>query len=168
MTVALPTFPTTDNSPVSNPEPDFDATAEEEGASVDLAEPDAACSMPAASEPAEPLPPRLEGDALLTLIADQRAAGNTNANELATLAGYVNGKGKPALTDFYQAKMKAEGFDTGKPKSSKKGKGLSYSFTVGPKGQIVVGGGYSAPAGFNPGDTGSIKVDGSTIVLTKA
>ena len=103
------------------------------------------------------------------LLAKVRELGQTPRDQLAIACGYVNGKGKPAFTAFFEALNAAHGLSlapvAAKPK---RGKPLSWSIKPTKTGALVVAAGYGNLLGVTETDTVTIQHTGDALVLRKA
>jgi hypothetical protein len=100
----------------------------------------------------------LTGSDLLSFVNDHKGAGKT---ELVRGAGYVStkkdGSERLNFTAFYEALLEARGVSLDPQERAKPGRSLSYETKVQFNGNLLIGKGYVAEAGFNPGDVFSIK-----------
>jgi hypothetical protein len=101
------------------------------------------------------------------LLAKVKELGQAPRDQIAIACGYINAKGKPAFTAFFEALNAAHGLVlppvATKPK---KGKPLSWNVAVSKTGVIPVSAGYSALLGLEPGDRVDIAHDAATGTLT--
>lgn len=107
----------------------------------------------------------LTGAELLTKI---HSLGDAPRDQVAIACGYVNDKGKPAYTAFYEAMLVAKGLElappTGKRKASR-GKQPSFKATVTKTGTVPIGGAYTSLIGAKAGDTITIGHEGARLWL---
>ena len=103
------------------------------------------------------------------LLAKVKELGQQPRDVIAIACGYVNAKGKPAFTAFFEALNAAHGLSlapaSGKPK---RGKPLSWSIKPTAKGALVIAAGYTDKLGLSADDTVTIALDGDALVLRKA
>jgi hypothetical protein len=107
----------------------------------------------------------LTGTALLTKIQE---LGNAPRDQVAIACGYVNDKGKPAFTAFYEAMLQAKGLQLAPPSTARKasrGKQPSFKATVAKNGTVPIGGAYTSLIGAKPGDTITIAHEGGKLTL---
>lgn len=108
----------------------------------------------------------LSGSDLLAKVKD---LGQIPRDQIAIACGYVNAKGKPAFTAFFEALNAAHGLTlppvTAKPK---RGKPLSWAIKPTKAGALVVAAGYSNLLGITETDTVTIEHRGDELVLRKA
>jgi hypothetical protein len=101
------------------------------------------------------------------LLAKVKELGQVPRDQIAIACGYVNAKGKPAFTAFFEALNAAHGLVlppvAAKPK---KGKPLAWNVAVSKTGVIPVSAGYSTLLGLEPGDRVDIAHDAATGTLT--
>jgi len=105
----------------------------------------------------------LVGDALIFRVNELKPASEAS---IAIECGYVSENGKARLAAFKSALLDAHGL--GLTPAKGKGRPLSFVVTVGTKGQIVLGGGYSELIGVAPGQAVEITHCGNQLVLTPA
>ena len=104
------------------------------------------------------------------LLAKVHELGEAPKDQVAIACGYVNDKGKPAYTAFYEALITAKGVSLAPPSTAKakgRGKAPSYEATIAKSGTLPIGGAYTAQAGWQPADKVRIAVDGSRIILER-
>lgn len=109
----------------------------------------------------------LTGSELLTKIHD---LGEAPKDQVAIACGYVNDKGKPAYTAFYEALITAKGVSLAPPSTAKakgRGKAPSYEATIAKSGTLPIGAAYTSQAGWQPTDKVRIAVDGTRITLER-
>lgn len=106
----------------------------------------------------------LKGEELLSKVKE---LGQAPRDQIAIACGYVNAKGKPAFTAFFEALNAAHGLVLPPVATQpKKGKPLSWNVAVSKTGVIPVSAGYSALLGLEPGDRVDIAHDAATGTLT--
>jgi hypothetical protein len=107
----------------------------------------------------------LTGTELLTKI---HSLGDAPRDQVAIACGYVNDKGKPGYTAFYEALILAKGVSlcppSGKPAKGR-GKQPSFKATVAKTGTVPIGAAYTSLIGAKPGDTITIGHEGSRLWL---
>jgi hypothetical protein len=94
--------------------------------------------------------------------------GEATEPEIAVACGYANAAGKANVNAFRQARLDALGAGITPPKRERRGRTPSFEAKVGPKGQIVLTGGYGALIGLEPGDYARIQHIGNSLVLCPA
>ncbi len=103
------------------------------------------------------------------LLAKVRDLGQAPRDQIAIACGYVNAKGKPAFTAFFEALNAAHGIAlapvAGK---AKKGKPLSFTAKVAKSGTVPISAGYTKLIGAEPEDSIAIEHDGDCLILRKA
>ncbi len=111
----------------------------------------------------------LRGNELLSKV---RALGEVSKSELVRSCGYVStkkdGGDRLNFTAFYAALLEAKGvnFGGGTDKAPRKpGRKLSYVTTVQGNGNLLVGKGYTAQLGLQPGDEFEIRLGRKQIKL---
>jgi hypothetical protein len=103
------------------------------------------------------------------LLAKVKELGQAPRDQIAIACGYVNAKGKPAFTAFFEALNAAHGLVLPPATSGRKpraGKPLAWNVAVSKTGVIPVSAGYSALLGLEPGDRVDIAHDAATGALT--
>ena len=103
------------------------------------------------------------------LLAKVKELGQAPRDQIAIACGYVNAKGKPAFTAFFEALNAAHGLVLPPATSGRKpraGKPLAWNVAVSKTGVIPVSAGYSALLGLEPGDRVDIAHDAATGTLT--
>lgn len=111
---------------------------------------------------------RLTGSALLAHYEAGVKAG-ARKKELAESAGYTrtnsDGTTSVEFTAFSDALLAAKGVVIGKAKAGKRGRELSYETAVLAQGHAVIGQGYLAQIGAEPGGRLAITVKGKRLTL---
>lgn len=109
----------------------------------------------------------LTGAELLSKIHE---LGEAPKDQVCIVTGYVNDKGKPAYTAFYEALLQAKGVTLAPPSTAKaksRGKAPSYEATIAKTGTLPVGGAYTSEAGWTAGDKVRISVGSARITLER-
>jgi bifunctional DNA-binding transcriptional regulator/antitoxin component of YhaV-PrlF toxin-antitoxin module len=106
----------------------------------------------------------LTGDALIARVDELKPASEAS---IAIECGYVSESGKARLAAFKSALLDAHGLGLAPAKGTGKGRPLSFVVTVGTKGQIVLGGGYSELIGVAPGEQVEIRLQDQALVISK-
>lgn len=107
----------------------------------------------------------LTGTELLTKI---HSLGDAPRDQVAIACGYLNDKGKPAYTAFYEAMLQAKGLELAPPSGKRKasrGKQPSFKATVAKTGTCPVGAAYTSLIGAKAGDTITIGHEGTRLWL---
>lgn len=107
----------------------------------------------------------LTGAELLNKI---HALGEAPKDQVAIACGYVNDKGKPAYTAFYEAMLVAKGIELAPPSTARKatrGKQPSFKATVAKTGTVPIGAAYTSLIGAKAGDTITIGHEGTRLWL---
>lgn len=105
------------------------------------------------------------------LLAKVKELGDAPKDKVCEACGYVNAKGKPSYTAFYEALIEAKGLILAPPTTArkpKKGKPLSWNVAVSKTGVIPISAGYSSLLGLAPEDRVAIEHVGDTLILRKA
>jgi hypothetical protein len=106
----------------------------------------------------------LTGDALIARVAELKPASEAS---IAIECGYRSEAGKARLAAFKSALLDAHGLGLAPAKGAGKGRPLSFVVTVGTKGQIALGGGYSELIGAAPGEQVEVRLQDQALVLSK-